>query len=413
MLEKEAIFKDIQRIMQADYAGYIDKKNINNPEQYNVSNDMSNREFTEVIQDYLLDFKDGHLWFLEKNSTLPNRGFSVRRYTDTLYVTSTPQEKTLSVADEIIQIDGQEIPKLAIKYRKRLEEELPERQRWNALLQKATNILVKRGQDTFKYTLSDYKPESYQATHDFKLLDDGETGYMQLTDFAVGEPIQEIIQQKQQELREIKNLIIDVRVNNGGNDLFYFPILPYIFDQQLYFSDLFAEDEVMYTNFTKANCQLMIQTLEKYMEQELDLSTVERLKEDIEIFKKNDGKGLLEVSDDIYFKIEGSSDPENIYVLTDYFCGSSGETFVSNVKKSPKVTVVGRATMGIMDYFNVVTIDYGDFEFIYSISKMNNNYLTNGKGVAPDIYIPWTPEHLKTDVDLAYVKELIKNKRNH
>lgn len=325
MLEKEAIFKDIQRIMQADYAGYIDKKNINNPEQYNVSNDMSNREFTEVIQDYLLDFKDGHLWFLEKNSTLPNRGFSVRRYTDTLYVTSTPQEKTLSVADEIIQIDGQEIPKLAIKYRKRLEEELPERQRWNALLQKATNILVKRGQDTFKYTLSDYKPESYQATHDFKLLDDGETGYMQLTDFAVGEPIQEIIQQKQQELREIKNLIIDVRVNNGGNDLFYFPILPYIFDQQLYFSDLFAEDEVMYTNFTKANCQLMIQTLEKYMEQELDLSTVERLKEDIEIFKKNDGKGLLEVSDDIYFKIEGSSDPENIYVLTDYFCGSSGD----------------------------------------------------------------------------------------
>ncbi|WP_052256518.1 hypothetical protein [Salinicoccus sp. YB14-2] len=71
------------------------------------------------------------------------------------------------------------------------------------------------------------------------------------------------------------------------------------------------------------------------------------------------------------------------------------------MKKSDKVTVVGRPTMGIMNYFNVVTVDYGDYEFDYSISKMTGE-ATFGRegGVEPDIYIPWTPDHFRSDVDL-------------
>ncbi len=31
------------------------------------------------------------------------------------------------------------------------------------------------------------------------------------------------------------------------------------------------------------------------------------------------------------------------------------------------------------------------------------------KGVAPHIYLPWTPEHLKEDKDLSYVLERIQS----
>lgn len=64
--------------------------------------------------------------------------------------------------------------------------------------------------------------------------------------------------------------------------------------------------------------------------------------------------------------------------------------------------------MGIVDFCNVVTQDYGDYEFVYSVSKMNENYYTNKTGVIPDVHIPWTPEHLERDVDLEYVLGLIE-----
>lgn len=407
MLTKEEIFKDIQQIMRNDYAGHIDKQYVDHPENYTIYNDMDNRAFEETIQEYLLDSEDGHLWFMGKNSSLPKRGFSVRRYDDALYVTATPQEERLIIGDKIITIDGEDIPTLALKHHKRLEEKLPERQLWGTIIRRSTSVLVKRNEEIFALNLSDYESEPYQATHSFKLLDN-ETAYMQIMDFAEEKPIQEIINNNRKKLGEIKNLIIDVRVNYGGNDMFYFPLLHYIFDRILQFPDLFAEDELMYTNYTERNCKLWIQELRDYMNQELDQSTVGLLEEDIKLIEENYGKGFQEVPEDTDFEIKGSSSPEHIYVLTDYFCGSSGDTFVSNAKKSPKVTVVGRATMGIMDYFNVVTIDYGDFEFWYGISKMNSNYSINGKGVEPDIYIPWTPDHLKEDKDLAYVQELIR-----
>lgn len=164
----------------------------------------------------------------------------------------------------------------------------------------------------------------------------------------------------------------------------------------------------MYTNYTVHNCDLWIKELKNYLKLPLDEETAKMLHKEINVVEKNRGKGLLEVPDEIDLVINGQERPEHIYVLSDYYCGSSGDSFVATVKKSPKVRVVGRSTMGITDYTNVVTVDYGDYEFGYAISKMNENYLIGGKGVEPHIYIPWTPEHITIDKDLAYVLEMIK-----
>ena len=86
MLNKVEIFKDIQNIIKTDYAGYIDKENVNFPEKYQIYNEMSDREFIDTIRSYILDFNDGHMWFYGKELTLPNIGFKVRRFKDSLFI---------------------------------------------------------------------------------------------------------------------------------------------------------------------------------------------------------------------------------------------------------------------------------------------------------------------------------------
>lgn len=408
MYTKEEIFKDIQKIMNEDYAGYIDIRDLNHPERYTVANDMSEEEFLDTIKEYLLDFNDGHLWFGSKKKIPTYVGFSVRRYEDALYVIDVSKESSLIVGDVITLIDGVSIKELGEIHQKRLKDTIPERQNWNAILNKSTIVQVTREDQPFVLDLSNFNKEPIIAEYSFKQMDSN-TAYIKLTDFAQESPIREIIKNNKETLENSENLIIDVRVNWGGNDSFYFPLLDYIFDQPVHFKDLFAEDQNVFTNHTERNYQLWIPELKDYLTQELDDYTRAMLEEEITIFEKNRGRGLIETSDDDDYLINGHSMPENVYVLSDVYCGSSGDTFVENVKKSPKVTVVGRSTMGIIDYINVVTVDYGEYEFVYSIAKMNQKYATNGIGISPDIYIPWTPDHLKEDKDLTYVLELIKS----
>lgn len=410
MFTKEQIFEDIQKIMGEDYAGYIDCRPLNHPENYKVSNDMSDQEFEETIQDYLLDFNDGHLWLSAKNSKVPFIGFSVRRYEDVLYVTSNQQEQRLKIGDKITMIDGVSIPELAITYNKLLEDDIPERQLWNAVLSKSKTVKVISEENSYVLTLADYERLPYTPEYSFQQIN-SDIAYIKLTDFAQEAPIKKLLNKNQKALESSDNLIIDVRVNKGGNDSFYFSLLDYMFAEPTWFSSLFAEDQQMSTNHTERNYQLWIPVLKDYLEQELDDLTTNMLKEEIALFEENKGKGLIKMIDDDDYLIKGNATPANVYVLSDVYCGSSGDTLVANAKKSPKVTVVGRSTMGIIDYVNVVTMDYGKYEFNYSIAKMDQKYATNGKGIAPDIYIPWTPEHLKEDVDLTYVLELIEKQR--
>jgi len=109
--------------------------------------------------------------------------------------------------------------------------------------------------------------------------------------------------------------------------------------------------------------------------------------------------------------IEGGEFPKKVFVLTDLYCGSSGDGFVSIVKKSPKVTVIGRNTKGITDYSNCSSVVFDNKFFLgYSTSRFcgidsGNGIL--GVGHAPHIYITWSSEHCYNDLDLeAVYKEL-------
>lgn len=409
MLSKIEIFNNVQHILLNDYAGCKSKAHLNTPEHYNISNDMSDSEFEYNMQQYLLDFKDGHLWFNSNQSSSPYRGFSVRRHEDKLYVTDSPKEIRLFVGDEISLIDNKKIESLSKEHRKILEDDIPERQLWSQVLSRAEKVIVSHNGQQCEMVLHEYERPPREPEYFFKSINN-QVGYMKVTDFLQAEPIEKLVSNNQTILDSLENLIIDVRVNHGGNDSFYFPLLHYIFDETITFAELFSEDDVMYTNFTKANYDRWVPELEEYLKQNLEKDTRQTLQNEIALWKKNKGKGFLEVSEDVNFLIKGRKNPLNIYVLSDYFCGSSGETFVRNVKKSPKVTVLGRPTMGIMDIFNVIDVDFGEYNFCYGISKSADQDAYNGIGVQPDVYIPWTPHHLEKDVDLEYALNLIKQK---
>ncbi|MBO1913446.1 hypothetical protein J4G37_52620, partial [Microvirga sp. 3-52] len=111
---------------------------------------------------------------------------------------------------------------------------------------------------------------------------------------------------------------------------------------------------------------------------------------------------------------KGSKHPASIIVLTDNRCGSSGDSFVELAKKSNKITVIGRATLGLNDYANLASKKWPEgFELMYPTSRLSRIDIGKGMtkvGIIPEIYIPWTPEHIFVDKDMEKAIELLETK---
>ena len=404
MQTKEQVFKEIQHIMQHDYVDF--PVALQQTQQHHVTNQMTDEQFVYVIEDYLAGFKDENLYLTVKNSVRPNIGFRVRRHENVLYIIEASQETRLHKGDQIIAIDGVSIEEASEKFHKQLVRDKAERQNWSEILMRATSVTVKQRNVSIELILSSYARKHYEPTYKAKMMNE-QTLYMKFTDFADESAVRKLVSQYEHRLANIQHVIIDVRENYGGNDAFYFPLLDWLFEREYTMKEL-QENDTMFTNYTSRNCELMIELLEHYIEPGMNAAIEQMIEREIFLMEQHRGQGMIEVSEDLDVTIEGRSQPQAIYVLTDTHCGSPGETFVAYAKKSPKVTVVGRATMGIMATCNVVMADFGDIALNYSMSKMNEaSELASTDGIQPHVYVPWTPEHLHEDVDLAVVQALI------
>ena len=136
-------------------------------------------------------------------------------------------------------------------------------------------------------------------------------------------------------------------------------------------------------------------------------------------WQRNKGKGFVEFDfgsllPDTF--IRGRKSPKKIVVLADYMCGSSGDSFVEICKKSNKVKVIGRPTMGLNDYANLASKEWTvGFELMYPtsrLSRIDKGMGMTGKGIEPDLYIPWTPSHLDYDIDLEKALDYLSAKSN-
>ena len=90
-----------------------------------------------------------------------------------------------------------------------------------------------------------------------------------------------------------------------------------------------------------------------------------------------------------------------VILLTDVTCAYAGETFVSLCRKSPRTEALGRPTGGSIDYCNPVSVSFdGRFVFTYPMSKTQaaaEGRGLSGRGLAPDLYIPWSEQECTED----------------
>lgn len=405
--------EDIVNIVTYDYAGYneISNKRVHRDYLNNITNGMDYNEFYKITDRYLKIFKDGHLRIKDNTGEILKNNFKVRRFKNKLYVTESTKNSPVQVGESITAIDEKEIDYIARKNQDILDES-PERQDFSFILDHGREITLSNGKKI--NLIKDKTYLSHKSKYVFHKINQ-ETMYLKFNDFNNTTEINNKIDIYREELRNSKNLLIDLRENKGGNDNSYFGLLDYVFKDKKYYSELKKEKDFIYYNATKRNLYLRKKMLFSFLNPNHMKDTMldKLIKKEIAFFEDNLGKGLVPYNDseDIDFFINGKNKPQRIIVLTDYFCASSGENFVELVQKSSKVTVIGRNTMGVTDYSNCCEENKGDFSIIYPISKrsyVDYGLGIQGKGIKADIYIPWTPELIKEDQDLALALKIFK-----
>ncbi|HAT53722.1 MAG TPA: hypothetical protein DCW31_00455 [Lactobacillus sp.] len=400
------IFDRIVTIMHHDYAGFMDKKDWDRPNFFRqqITNVLDINQLSDVIEDYLADFRDHHCYLYSPKQTELRMPFLTQRYQNSLYVVTTYDNK-IPVGAQIIAIDRQPIEDLAEQFKRRLDSSI-EHQEWSSILRKAQQVTLSDGS---VIPIKLQQRTSATPRHKYHALSNT-TGLLTLDDFASTIPMNQLLKQHGADLSHLDNLIIDVRKNGGGSDNVYYPLLNWLFPVDTTLDALFEHldpDVVQETNYTPTNLRNRRHIFEEFAVKD-DASEQTFLDTILSNLKMHMGAGLAYFADDPDDEtdITGHKKPEHVYVLCDRYCGSSGDNFIHIVSASPKVTIVGRNSAGIIDYANVAAEVFPDFEFWYPTTR--TTAIDQGKGVdnigyAPDIHIPWTPDMLMSDVDLNYV----------
>lgn len=411
------IFNDIIDIIHNDYSGCKDKAGIGNHEKFleiiKKSDHMTDYDFMCLVREYLLAFRDGHLGLFSNNNMDFTNGFVARRYEDRLYVESAELESGFQLGDAILKIDGKTIPDLESIYGQYMQDQPWERQTWKEVIKKGSvcTVISKTG-EIKNVQLLHLNIKSKPSIYEYKNLSD-KVCIITLSDFINERGILNLINKHREEIESKDVMIIDVRNNSGGSDSAYFPLLKYIFKDNCTLNELLQGEDI-YVNYSKRNCEGRIAIMDEMVKKGVDEETVKLIEYMKREINKNMGKGFIKEDDNEFdFEIKGQDRPLKVYILSDKYCGSSGDSFVYLCKKSKKVTVVGRNTKGLTDYSNCTLSVLGDFSLCYPTSRdsaIDKGKGIGGIGVAVDKYIPWTPEAIEEDIDLKYVMDEIKQK---
>ncbi|WP_187254650.1 S41 family peptidase [Alkalicoccus halolimnae] len=416
------IFEDIVHIMHHDYAGWNDKAGWDNPEYFRrIIKERQSRgnldaaEFIELIDDYLLDFQDKHLHFYMERAEVTDPGFRVREYGDELFITEAA-EAAVSPGMKVISAEGLPLKELKQKHARQFTENHPERENWLPVLAQYKWVEAEDKRGKADRIPIERFPRSYRAQHTLTRIDE-KTCLLTLTDFKSPDTIFKLIQDHEVLLKQTENLIIDVRVNHGGSSGSFEPLFPFIMPPSGV--DLANNHEKMHFNCTIANAERQGIFLRRHAE----AWKHEKARKFAEIFLKEwenkKGHGFVEFDFSELAEnkiVKGRHYPERVIVLSDVTCGSAGDAFVELCKKSPKVTVMGRATLGLNDYGNLTAAYWeGGFCLLYAtsrLSRVDKGKGMAGRGVPPDVYIPWTPQHIKEDIDMKNALESLYASKN-
>lgn len=414
-MTKLEIFDEVVDIMRHDSSTCKDITG-GNVDEYRVKikEEMSDFDFLYAIQSYLATFGiKGHINFYQTNSN-QSLNFKVQRYHDALYVTDVAKNTSLKKGNKIVEVDGIPVKDFALQHVEFMYGEVEERQAygWQRLLKFCKSVTVETEDGTLTMPVKlDGEWEEKERYFCKELVEN--VLYMRLADFDDEESIQNMYAANEELLVKSRYFVIDVRGNSGGSISCFFPLMKYCLPVGKTINELGLKLSNVETNYTERNCNSRLELIEQYRLMELPEETAKMLDAMETELEKYKGKGFIEDSQDMELPIVGEDGVEHVYIITDENCASSGDAFVEIMSVSPKVTIVGRPTMGIQDYSSICEVSLGDFSFVYPTTRLtaiDDGIMQTKNGVAVDVYVPWTPDFLTCDVDLETVMDLIKKK---
>lgn len=419
-MKKTDIFKDIVWIMTHDSSTVKDRKGCNpQPFLEKITDNMTEQEFLYQVRTYLASFGIiGHISFHDKKSG--PKGFLLRISEQEMFVEEANQDTGLQVGDRILSLDGMSLEQVALQHPNYFISLTPERRyrEWADLLLMAEQVTVLR--DGREMSITVRASQQAQKAQIFWKELESDILYLRLDNFMDEEAINRLYQECLQKIAETETLIIDVRYNNGGTDSLYFPLLHLGLEEGKGYDTLDLQDDGMEILYTEGNVDRRLKDFETWLQQEnISPDTVKLLEDFRNNLLQNRGKGYVRYQDDqdeLFPGVKGGHYPEQIFVLSDIYCASSGDNFVKMMKDFKKVTVIGRPTLGILDYSNCCKVDYDDYFLMFPTSRwlaIDKGKGMTDKGVLPDIEVPWTPAHFERDVDLDKCLKLIEMKRKH
>lgn len=402
------VFDRIVEIMHHDYSGFEDKRGWDQPAYFRnrlvellEREELTRKAFETIVNDYLYDFRDEHngIGSTHKEALPATVGFKVRRYEDKLIITDVGEETRLSKGQAIIKLDGSQVTEVAAASKRALRFDTPDRENWEAVLLNAKEVTLENN-DTLQLRQFDLEREPASYGCEWR---DG-IPILHFNDFTSHDQMTQLLSEHGEALKTAEKWIVDVRYCRGGSDSVYYPIFNFVFPPN--FEPEYTDAQHLVTETNYQNRIRSFGNISKPGENPFLDAFISQM-------EKNRGKGFVRF-DFSEFKeaFQGTDLPKSVVVLTDKFCGSSGEQFVIDAKLSPKVTTMGRPTRGVLDYSNQAIEEFEEDGYVFFYATSRSDRVDRGEGIdfhgiQPDLLIPWTPEHLERDMDLEKAIEYL------
>ena len=221
------------------------------------------------------------------------------------------------------------------------------------------------------------------------------------------EAVLDILKSNRQALISHPNWIIDVRMNGGGSDTTYMPILPWLMENERL--DIGGELLVTPTNI---DAQLKACG-------ETDLACKESLNAAAARMQAAEPGSYIaqnpKFPDGLRYTLQADLEPQRpqrVAVLVGKRCGSSCEQFLLAVRQSYQVKLIGQPSGGALDYSNLRRHDLpsGQRYLQYAITRTQRlpHLSVDAAGIMPDIYLPPSKDGTSPSQEVERVKRWLE-----
>lgn len=219
-----------------------------------------------------------------------------------------------------------------------------------------------------------------------------------------GVALASLLAERRSELESRKNWIVDVRANDGGEDAGFAPLRPWLLDAHL------PRHGVEY-RVTPANIQSQYDICSYTRDPAGCLKQMTPL---VEQMRTAPSGSFMPFAGERFGSIPVDLEarrPERVAILIDRPCGSSCEQFVLEARTSYRVKIVGRPTMGALDYSNLRPHRLGSGRVLFYATTRSTrlpDFHVDAAGIAPDILLPAPSDAAAHEAEIEQVQRWLE-----